>query len=128
MGNSTTSLDEKGRVLIPQAIREAAAMFTGYRLLAHFDPQSKAVIIEPAHEKKLLFLEILLADKPGSLAAAASALSGIGVDLVSTRSHSSKRGEAAVWEVECNPQKATLSSIKSALSKAGASLSSSKWE
>lgn len=121
-------MDEKGRVLIPQAIREAAGISTGEKLLAHFDRKTRAIVIEPAHEKKLLHLEILLADRPGSLALAAKALSGLGVDLVSTHSHSSRRGEAALWEVQCNPKDASVSGVKAALAKAGATLSSSKWE
>ena len=127
MGNSTASLDGKGRVLIPQSVREAAGISNGEKLLVHFDPELRAIVIEPAHEKKLLTLEILLADQPGSLASAAGALAKLGVDLVSTRSHSSRRGEAALWEVECNPHSASVPAIKAALAKVGASLSSSKW-
>ena len=128
VGIGTASLDGKGRVLIPQAIRDAAGISTGEKLLVHFDPKSHAIVVEPAHEKKLLFLEILLGDRPGSLASAAGALADLGVDLVSTHSHSSRRGEAAVWEVECNPRDASVTGVKAALAKAGARLSSSKWE
>ncbi|MFH0927303.1 MAG: hypothetical protein V1822_01865, partial [Candidatus Micrarchaeota archaeon] len=85
-----------------------------------------SIIIEPAHEKKLLHLQIGLSDEPGSLAKAALALSKIKVDLVSTNSRSSRRGEIAVWSVECNPGGAKLSEIKSALAGAGAKIISSE--
>ena len=121
-GKNVSTVDGKGRVLIPQSIRDAANIKSDEKVILEFDPASGAITIEPAHEKKLLRLEILLADSPGSLAAAASVLAKLGVDLVSTQSHSSRRGEAAVWSVECNSGKASLSSIKSALAKAGAKI------
>ena len=125
-GRNTSSIDSKGRVLIPQSIRDAANVKPDEKVVIGFDPSSRAITIEPAHEKKLLKLDILLADKPGSLASAASVLAKLGVDLVSTQSHSSRRGEAAVWRVECNSGKATLASIKSALARAGAKIISSR--
>lgn len=121
-----SSIDSKGRVLIPQSIRDAANLKPDEKVILGFDSTRRAITIEPAHEKKLLRIEILLADSPGSLAQAASVLAKLGVDLVSTQSHSSRRGEAAVWRVECNSGKATLSSIKSALARAGAKIISSK--
>ena len=127
-GKSVSSVDGKGRVLIPQSIRDAAGIKSGEKVVVSFDYRSKAIIVEPAHEKKLLKLEIALADKPGSLASAAAALAALGVDLVSTQSRSSVRGTAAVWEAECNPGKRTSAEIKAALSKSGARLLSAKWE
>lgn len=127
-GKSVSSVDEKGRVLIPQSLRDAANLKSGEKVVLEFDSRLKAIVIEPAHEKKLLKLDILLADSPGSLASAASVLAGLGVDLVSTQSHSSQRGEEAVWVVECNPGKANAAQIKSALARYGAKLLSSKWE
>jgi bifunctional DNA-binding transcriptional regulator/antitoxin component of YhaV-PrlF toxin-antitoxin module len=115
-------------VLIPQSIRDAANLKPDERVVVDFDPALRAIVIGPAHEKKLLRLGIALSDKPGSLASAAAVLAKLGVDLVSTQSHSSRRGEAAVWEVECNPGKRTASEIKSALAKGGAGLVSAKWE
>ena len=96
--------------------------------MLELDSSSKSLKIEPAHEKKLFRLRILLADSPGSLAHAASALAKLGVDLVSTQSHSSRRGEAAEWIVECNPGGKGTGEIKAALGKAGARLLEAKWE
>jgi len=127
-GKATSSVDEKGRVLIPQSLRDAANLKAGEKVVLEFDGKRKAVVIEPAYEKKLLKLEILLADSPGSLASAAAVLAKLGVDLISTQSHSSQRGTAAVWEVECNPGRANAGAIKAALAKNGAKLLSAKWE
>ena len=123
-----SSIDEKGRVLIPQSLREQVSLAAGEKVLLSVDAASKMIFIEPAHEKKLLSLSVELADKPGALAKAALALYDINVDLVSTRSRSSKRGESAVWMVECNPQGASIAQIKTALAKAGAKIATAKWE
>jgi len=121
-GKNVSSVDGKGRILVPQSLRDAAGLSRGEKVVVRFDSENRCISIEPAHEKKLLRLEILLPDKPGSLARAASVLAKLGVDLVSTSSRSSRRGEAAIWEVECNPQGATVAKIKSALAKNGTKL------
>jgi len=122
-----SSLDKKGRVLIPLPLREAVGMGSGEKVLISVDSASKTLLVQPAHEKKLLSLQIELADRPGALAKAALTLYDLGVDLVSTHSRSSRRGEAAHWQVECNPKGVSASEIKGALSKAGAKLASSRW-
>jgi len=114
-------------VLIPQSIRDAANLKAGEKVVLEYDPSRKAVVLEPAHEKKLLRLTIALSDRPGSLASAASVLAKLGVDLVSTQSHSKQRGEAAVWEVECNPGKKSSPEIRAGLAKVGARLLAAKW-
>lgn len=119
------SLDSKARIVIPHSIRESIGVNIGEKLIIY--SENRKIILEPSHEKKLLHLDILLADSPGSLAKAATALSNLGVDLVSTQSRSSNRGEAAIWSIECNPGKAKLSEIKKALGSVGSKvLSSSK--
>ncbi len=125
-GKSTSTLDSKGRALIPQGMRDELDMGEGEKIMLSLDKANKCIVIEPAHEKKLLHLQIKLSDKPGALAHAANALASLKVDLVSTQSHSSRRGEAAVWKVECNPGDATLPQIKAALAKEGAGLESAK--
>ncbi len=127
-GRSISSVDEKGRVLVPQSIRDALNLRSGEKVVLELDSASKSVKIEPVHEKRLLHIAIHLADSPGSLAHAALALANLGVDLVNTRSHSSRRGEAAIWDVECNPGRTSLLEIRAALAKTGAKLLSSQWE
>jgi AbrB family looped-hinge helix DNA binding protein len=120
-------IDAKGRVLIPSSMRDVLNMKDGEKVVLELDSSGRTVKIEPAYEKKLLVLNILLGDRPGTLASAATVLADLGVDLVSTQSHSTRRGTAAVWEVECNPEKASMREIREGLAKAGAKLISSKW-
>src|SRR3989338_7025363 len=127
VNKSVSSLDGKGRVLIPQSLRDAAGLSAGDKVAVALGEDGTSVNISSFREKKLLSLEILLSDSPGALASVAAALAGIGIDLVSTSSRSSKRGEAAVWNVECNPGKMTVPEIRRAVAKAGARVASAKW-
>ena len=128
MTKVATKLDSKGRVVIPQSMRDSIGIKDGDRLLISQDADTGQIIIAPSFEKKLFRLEIILSDKPGALSHAAVALASLGVDLVRTQSRSSKRGDEAVWIVECNPGKNGASAIAVALSKEGAKLKAAKWE
>ncbi len=127
-GENISSVDTKGRVLIPQGLREALNLKSGERVILELDTETKTIHISPSHEKKLLRLEIQLDDRPGSLASAATALADMGVDLVNTHSHSSERGERAVWAVDCNPGKSSVADIKKRLEKCWAKVLSAEWE
>ena len=128
VGENIFSVDTKGRVLIPQGLRDALSLKAGERVILELDTATKTIHLSPSHEKKLLRLQIMLDDKPGSLASAATSLAEMGVDLVNTHSHSSDRGEKAVWTVDCNPGKATVQDIKANLGKVWAKLLSAEWE
>ena len=128
MAKVVTKLDSKGRVVIPQSMRDSLGISEGDSLLVSQNAETGEIVIAPSFEKKLFRLEIILSDKPGALSHAAVALAGLGVDLVRTQSRSSKRGDKAVWIVECNPGKNKTGAIASALAKAGAKLKEAKWE
>ena len=115
-------------MLIPLSLRERIGLTSGEKVMVSADTASKMLLIEPSHEKELLSLTIELGDQPGALAKAALALYDLNVDLVSTHSRSSRRGEVALWEVECNPRNASILQIKNALAKCGAKLAASQWE
>ncbi|MEM2137598.1 MAG: AbrB/MazE/SpoVT family DNA-binding domain-containing protein, partial [Candidatus Anstonellaceae archaeon] len=59
-GKNISSVDEKGRVLIPQSLRDAANLKPGEKVVLKFDGKMRAIVVEPAYEKKLLKLQILL--------------------------------------------------------------------
>jgi AbrB family looped-hinge helix DNA binding protein len=128
MASYISSIDKKGRILIPLSIRKELEIALGEKVMVSSSPKDRTIAISALGEKRLLSLCIELSDKPGSLAKAALTLYELGVDIVSSRSRFLKRGEKAVWEVECKPNEAKIMQIKSALAKCGARLERSLWK
>lgn len=127
-GKNVSYVDKKGRLLIPQRLRDALHLKEGEKVILDLDESRRTITIEPSYERKLLKLDIALGDSPGALAKAAASLARLGVDLVSTQSHSAMRGEAAIWEVECNPGDVAMPAVRSALRRSGARVVSAKWD
>jgi hypothetical protein len=91
------------------------------RVFVSLDEENNRVLLFPASEKGLCVIEIGLSDSPGSLAKAASVLANAGVDLVSSESRSTSRGNLAIWRAVCNaPSVKDFSGLKAALLRAGA--------
>jgi len=88
-------LDSKGRILIPNSFRDILGIKSGEHIVLELDPENNRLILIPI-EKEKFKLELILDDKSGALAAAASIISKNQVDLVHTESRSSKRGKEAV--------------------------------
>ncbi|MCX8196725.1 MAG: ACT domain-containing protein [Candidatus Micrarchaeota archaeon] len=124
----TSRVDSKGRVLIPQHMRQIAGILPNDKIILSLGKDANEITLRPAHEKKLLRLVIEISDRPGALAAAAAALAELKVDLVSSYSHSSKRGEVANWVVQCNPGNQSIQKIKARLAAAKARLLSASWD
>lgn len=101
MPSEISKLDSKGRLQIPSSFREFLILKPSSPLLVSLDEQNARLVLTPTSEKKLVIIKIEISDKPGSLAAAASALSKEGVDLVSSESHSMASGKSAEWKVIC---------------------------
>ncbi len=115
-----TKLDEKGRLLVPQAFREMLRLKEGEEVQLLLDEQNERIIVSPSLEKGRLLVEIGLSDDPGSLAKAADVLADFGVDLISTESRSMLRGKQAEWHVLCNASSVKdLQALKKALQAKG---------
>ncbi|MBI4360753.1 hypothetical protein HY572_03195 [Candidatus Micrarchaeota archaeon] len=114
-------IDSRGRIVLPQHFRELLNLSENTTAYAVLDEDHQSVRITPAEEKNLVFIEILLDDAPGSLAKAADALYRQGVDLVATESHSTLRGQKAVWRIVAKSAK-PASELGKKLRKAGVNL------
>ncbi len=95
-------IDSKGRVVLPQAFREALRLRANDRAFLALDEENERIIISPGGERNLTLMEIEMGDAPGTLAKLAAVLTKEGVDLVSTESHSLDRSRNAVWRVLAN--------------------------
>ena len=121
MTSQVGKLDTKGRLMIPGGFRGYLRLKPGSEVLVNLDPEKARIVITPTSEKQLTLIKIGLSDKPGSLAKIAKALADAGIDLVSTESRSTSRGQSAEWLVTCSSSSIRdLNAIKKAALRAGA--------
>src|SRR3989339_545546 len=97
-----TTLDSKGRAVIPKAFREAISLREGDPVFVSLDEKNKSIILSQYSESSVYQLTIGMGDAPGTLAKLATALFENGVDLIATESHSTLRTKGAVWRVLCS--------------------------
>ncbi len=87
-------VDSKGRITIPQAIREALDIDTGMMLVLIADLSKREILVTPVSKAANIYeVEVEMYDRPGALAKLTSALAEMGVDIVATRCTSIARGE-----------------------------------
>lgn len=89
-------VDSKGRVTIPQTVRESLGIAPGMTLALIADIDKREILISPISEKSDKIYEIVveMVDKPGALAAVTQALAEHGIDIVASRCASILRGKA----------------------------------
>ncbi|MFH1786271.1 MAG: AbrB/MazE/SpoVT family DNA-binding domain-containing protein [archaeon] len=104
---SVIRLDTRGRLVIPNSIREELDLKEGDRVMVGLSEDGESIVVHPVAEagKKLVKLVIEFSDKPGALSKAATYLFNEGVDLVRTQSKSTRRTKTARWEVVADVSK-----------------------
>jgi len=92
-------VDSKGRITIPQTIRESLGIEAGMLVAMLADTEKKEIIVSPimAENAKVVQIEITMQDRPGALAKVTSKLSDLKVDIIANRCTSITRRE----EGEC---------------------------
>ncbi len=89
-------VDSKGRVTIPQTVRESLGISPGMTLALIADIDRREILISPISEKSARVYEIVveMVDRPGALAMVTKALAEQGVDIIASRCASILRGKA----------------------------------
>lgn len=89
-------VDSKGRVTIPQTVRESLGITPGMALALIADIDRREILISPISEKSAKVYEIVveMEDRPGALASVTRALAEQGVDIIASRCASVLRGKA----------------------------------
>ena len=92
-------VDSKGRITIPQTIRESLGIEAGMLVAMLADAEKKEIIVSPimAENAKVVQIEVTMQDRPGALAKVTSKLSELKVDIIANRCTSITRRE----EGEC---------------------------
>ncbi len=90
-------VDSKGRITIPQAIREALDIEPGMLVVLLADLQRREIIVSPVVSalKNVFEVDVELYDKPGALAKLTQTLAELNADIIATRCASIARGETA---------------------------------
>jgi len=90
-------VDSKGRITIPQPIREALDIEAGMLVVLIADLQKREIIVSPvfAGSEHLYEIEVELKDKTGALAKLTDTIASMGADIVAARCASVSRFESA---------------------------------
>ena len=96
---SLVKVDSKGRITIPQTIRETLGIEAGMLVAMLADTEKKEIIVSPISTEgaKIVELDVTMVDKPGALAKVTEKLSELKVDIIANRCASITRKE----EGEC---------------------------
>ena len=95
--SDVVKVDSKGRITIPQAVREALGVEPGMLMALIADFDKREIIVSPIATKPeaVYELDLNLVDKPGSLAAVAGVLAKHKADIIASKCASIARGEEA---------------------------------
>ncbi|MEB3852026.1 MAG: ACT domain-containing protein [Desulfurococcales archaeon] len=94
-------VDSKGRVTIPQTVRDALGINPGMYMVLIADVEKREIVISPiaATAKSVIEISVEMDDKPGALAQVASALSELNVDIIVSRCATISRGKTGVCTI-----------------------------
>lgn len=94
---SILKVDSKGRITLPQIVREALDIWEGKQLLAVADFNKKEILLTPIASRPSVLYEIKVEvrDAPGILAKFGEKMKELGLDQLIVKCSSIKRGELA---------------------------------
>ncbi len=112
-------VDSKGRITIPQTIRESLGIEAGMLVAMLADTDKKEIIVSPilAENAKVIEIDVSVLDKVGALAKVADKLSELKVDIVASRCAAITRGEEGecVFIADMSQSNADVETIRKAL-------------
>jgi len=112
-------VDSKGRITIPQTIRESLGIEAGMLVAMLADTEKKEIIVSPimAENAKVVQIEVTMQDRPGALAKVTSKLSELKVDIIANRCTSITRREEGecTFIVDISQSSTDLEGVRKAL-------------
>jgi len=112
-------VDSKGRITIPQTIRESLGIEAGMLVAMLADTEKKEIIVSPimAENAKVVQIEVTMQDRPGALAKVTSKLSDLKVDIIANRCTSITRREEGecTFIVDMSQSSTDLEGVRKAL-------------
>ena len=111
---SLVRVDSKGRVTIPQTIREALGIDVGMTMVVIADIDRREIVLAPVSSdvSKLYEFVVDIADVTGALAKLTSKLAELGIDIITSKCASIVRAEIASCTIICDISKAKNADIE----------------
>ena len=96
------TIDERGRIVIPQIVRKSLGITTNSQLMMISDSETKEIKITPVglrSESDLIKLRISMGDTPGALAKLATAFGNLKLSMMYSEAVIVEKDKTAVWTV-----------------------------
>ena len=119
------SMDNRGRILIPQSLRNIVGISTDLKLMVVADSELKEIRITAiglAEAEKLLKLKIIMEDIVGALGKIASTLGDLGISIVYSEGAILEKDKTAIYRAIIQNPDYNLEELKKILIKKGSAL------
>jgi len=96
------TIDERGRIVIPQIVRKSLGITTNSQLMMISDSEAKEIKITPIglrSESNLIKLRITMGDTPGALAKLATTFGDLKLSMMYSEAVIVEKDKTAVWTV-----------------------------
>jgi AbrB family looped-hinge helix DNA binding protein len=96
------TIDERGRIVIPQIVRKSLGITTNSQLMMVSDSEIKEIKITPIglrNESNLIKLRITMGDTPGALAKLATTFGDLNLSMMYSEAVIVEKDKTAVWTV-----------------------------
>jgi len=116
------TIDNRGRIVIPQIIRKSLGLTENSQLMLVADSETKEIKINPVGldtDKKPIKLKITMDDVPGSLAKIASTFGKLGISLMYGESVIVEKDKTAIWTVISPTPDIPMDELREILEKEG---------
>jgi len=119
------TIDERGRIVIPQIVRKSLGITTNSQLMMVSDSESKEIKISPIglrDDSNLIKLRILMGDTPGALAKLATTFGDLNLSMMYSEAVIVEKDKTAVWTVISESPSFTLEELEKILKEKGQAL------
>jgi len=116
------SIDNRGRIVIPQIVRKSLGLTTNSQLMMVSDSETKEIRITPVglgDESKLIKLKVIMEDIPGALAKLATTFANLGLSMIYSEAVIIEKDKTAVWTVISETPEFGMDKLKDILKEQG---------
>ncbi len=119
------TIDERGRIVIPQIVRKSLGITTNSQLMMVSDSEIKEIKITPIglrNESNLIKLRITMGDTPGALAKLATTFGDLKISMMYSEAVIVEKDKTAVWTVISESPNFSLEQLEKVLINKGEAL------